>query len=139
MNITKYYANKLADEIFGKAATSIPATYHLGLLTDADDDDFPDGTYTEVSGGSYARVSIANDKVTFSTAVDGAVDNEIDIHFPTATANWGVIKYFGLFDASSAGNLLAWGQINPLTGNPVTILSGRVASFLAGALTAEVS
>jgi hypothetical protein len=57
--------------------------------------------------------------------------------FPTATADWvaGVnLTHFGLFDASTAGNLLAWGALG--TAKPV--LNGDTASFAAAALVLKL-
>ena len=139
MKTTTYFQNKIADYLFGQTAYTLPAPYYAGLLLDADEDALPDGTVTEVSGGSYARASLANDKTTFSVSVGGAVDNDIEIVFPSATADWGAVTYFGLFDAATSGNLLMWGEANVLTGDPVTINNGKLATFQTGELTLTVT
>ena len=65
------------------------------------------GTGTEVSGGSYARQSIS-----WNTPASGAVTNSADVTFPQATADYGTVTHIGIYDASSAGNLLYHGALS---------------------------
>lgn len=60
---------------------------------------------TEVSGGSYARVS----HTSWNAASGGKITNNGAITFATATAAWGDVTHFALFDASTGGNMLLWG------------------------------
>lgn len=134
-----YLENKLIDHIFRGQAFTAPTTVYIGLLTAAPSDA---GGGTEVSGGSYARVavtcSLANfagtqsaGSTTASSGTGGATSNNASITFPAPTANWGTVTHFGVYDASSAGNLLYWGALT--TGK--TINSGDAApSFPAGTL-----
>lgn len=114
---------------------------------------FPAG-FTEVSGGSYARVKInagaypaltdwagtqSPGSTTASTGTGGTTSNNNAITFPAPTANWatGAAQACGvlLFDALTAGNLLGWG---PLT-IPKTINNGDTApSFSAAALSIQM-
>jgi hypothetical protein len=55
----------------------------------------------EVSGGGYARQA-----VTFGAASAGSMANSADVTFPQASAAWGNIVGFGIYDALSGGNLL---------------------------------
>jgi len=116
---------ELLDHVFGNAAYSTPATLHVALFTAAPSDT---GGGTEVSGGSYARVAVTNNATNFPAASGGAKANGTAVTFPTATASWGTVVAFGIFDASSGGNLLAWAT---LTTNK-TIGSGDTASFPVG-------
>lgn len=107
-----------------------PPTYYVGLNTAAN---LANNTYTEVSGGSYARVALGScvsaylqtpadaDTIGFITA------NSASVVFPTATADWpssGSIVSAGLFDASSGGNLMA---VVDKTGIAASIASGETA------------
>jgi hypothetical protein len=68
------------------------------------------GTGDEVTGGSYARVEITNDKANFpQCAADGTPtkNNGASILFPTATANWGTLSHWAMFDAPSTGLAVA--------------------------------
>jgi hypothetical protein len=121
-----YYENKVIDHMLRNQAFTPPATVYVGLYTVAPTDA---GGGTEVSGGSYARQA-----VTLAAASAGATQNSADITFPTATADWGTIVAAGLFDAASAGNLLAW---NNLTASK-TVNSGDTFKITAGSLTISV-
>jgi hypothetical protein len=121
-----YYENKVIDHMLRNQAFTPPATVYVGLYTAAPTDA---GGGTEVSGGSYARQA-----VTLAAASAGATQNSADITFPTATADWGTIVAAGLFDAASAGNLLAW---NNLTASK-TVNSGDTFKITAGSLTISV-
>lgn len=82
------------------------ATRYLALFTVAGTDA---GTgFTEVSGGSYARASITLSEFNSNNAAPFVLANNAAISFPTATASWGNIVAFGIYDASTGGNLLFW-------------------------------
>ena len=77
---------------------------------------------TEVTGGSYARVSItsafanwagtqAAASTVASSGATGTTSNNGTVTFPAPTANWGVVTGFGIFDATTAGNLLIYGAL----------------------------
>jgi hypothetical protein len=103
------------------------------------------GTFSEVSGGSYARVGVASSLANFagtqsagstttSTGTNGTTSNNGPITFPAPTANWGLI--FGWFDAdaSTAGNI---GTYAALT-TPKQVNNGDAApSFGIGAMTTQ--
>lgn len=103
--------------------TSTPLTPHVALFTTAPTESTGG---TEVTGGSYARVTGAS---KFGTPSAGAVSNNAAITFPTATADWGNVTAFGLMSASSGGTLLVFGTVTK------TIQNGDTASFAIGALT----
>ena len=105
--MTTFLANEMIDHVFGAAAYSAPANITTALYTAAPSDA---GGGTEVSGGSYARVSKTNNATNFPAASGGSKSNGTDIDFGTATANWGIITHVGLFDGST--NLLLWGALN---------------------------
>src|SRR4030042_1987137 len=96
---------ELLDHVFGKGAYT-PPTIYVALFTVAPTDT---GGGTEVSGGSYARKSTA--AADWNTAASGATSNANDITFVEATGDWGTVVAFALFDASTAGNMLYWGDL----------------------------
>lgn len=118
---------KLLDHVFGNAAYTAPATLYVALFTATPSDT---GGGTEVSGGSYARKDVTNNATNFPAAAAGAKSNGTAITFVTATASWGVVTQFGIFDASTAGNLLAWGDLTASK----TVDSGDTVSFAVGDL-----
>lgn len=80
---------------------SSPTTVYLALFTLAATDA---GGGTEVSGGSYVRQPITFGAPGSPSA--NQVSNSVAILFPIATADWGTLVHFGIFDAPSSGNLL---------------------------------
>lgn len=87
-----------------------------------------EASQTEVSGGSYARVSASG---KFAAPAAGAVANNASIAFAAASASWGTVTGFGIYDASTGGNLLAWGDLSASK----TVGSGDTVSFASGALS----
>ncbi len=127
-SFSDFLENELLDHVFGNAAYSAPATLYVSLYTVTPADA---GGGTEATGGSYARVAVTNNATNFPAASGGAKANGTAITFPAPTANWGTVVAFGIHDAASAGNLLAWGA---LTVNK-TINNGDAApSFAVGDL-----
>jgi hypothetical protein len=120
MAFTTFLQNELLDHAFRNAAYTAPATVYVGLYTSATG---VGGTGTEVSGGSYARQSMA-----FDAAASGTMDNTSAVEFPTASASWGTITHTAVLDASSGGNMLAQ---TALTASKA-IASGDVFRFQAG-------
>jgi hypothetical protein len=127
-SLSDYAEKKVQDLILGGVAFSAPAT-HVALFTVAPTDA---GGGTEVSGGAYARVAVTNNTTNWPAASGGtaAKSNGTVITFPTATASWGTVVAFGIFDAASAGNLLWWGDLTTAK----AIGSGDTPSFAIGAL-----
>jgi hypothetical protein len=102
-----YFENAIIDLMRSTGFTEV--SVYVALFTDsATDAELEAGTLTnEVSGGSYARQSAG-----LSAPSDGVSSNASDITFPQATADWGTIKYVALMDASSAGHILMWSQLD---------------------------
>ena len=81
----------------------MPTTVYVGLSTGSFNDD---NSGTELSGSGYSRQSIA-----FGAAASGTASNSGNVDFSAATGNWGTVSHFGLFDASTGGNLLIHGAL----------------------------
>ena len=83
------------------------------------------GTGTEVSGGSYARVNQDPLDANWSAPdlTGGITRNVNSITFPSPTANWGQVTFFGIFDAATAGNMIISGALT----TPKTINNGDPA------------
>ena len=102
--MSDYLENEVLDHILGTGAYTMPTTVYVGLSTGSFNDD---NSGTELSGSGYARVS-----ATFSVASGGTTSNSGAIEFPAATGSWGTVSHFGIFDASSSGNLLIHGAFS---------------------------
>tara|TARA_B100001094_G_C18031701_1_gene720445 strand:+ start:164 stop:547 length:384 start_codon:yes stop_codon:yes gene_type:complete len=123
---SNYLENKVVGHVFGGAAYTAPSTLYVALYTSAPSDT---GGGTEVSGGAYARQTAA-----FTISADTA-SNTSAIEYPTATANYGTVVAVGVFDASSSGNLLAYGNLT----TSKTVSTGDVFRFNAGAIDITVA
>ena len=99
--MSDYLENEILDHILGTGAYTMPTAVYVGLATATFADD---NSGTELTGNGYARVA-----ATFNAAASGTADNSAAIEFSAATASWGTVSHFGLFDASSGGNLLIHG------------------------------
>jgi len=120
-----YLENKVLDHVLGGGDFTRPATVYIALYTVAPSDS---GGGTEVSGGSYARAAVTNNSTNWPAASAGAKSNGTAITFATATANWGTVVAFAIFDAASAGNMLYWGDLT----TSKAINNGDTASFPVG-------
>lgn len=138
-SLTDYAENKLIDHIFRGISFTAPSVLAVGLFTSACSDSAPG---TEVSGGSYARAvlnpSDSNWKSTqgttsgASSGTGGQTKNAVQIDFPAPTGNWGSVSHFGIFDASSGGNMLICQALS----SAKTVNNGDAApSFAVDALT----
>lgn len=109
---TDYLENQIGDHILRDATFTKPAALYIGLFTTLPSDDGTGGV--EVSGGSYARVAAGPGNATWDAPGDGSgrFSNAGTITFPAPTANWGTVVGFGLFDASTAGNLLIYNSLS---------------------------
>jgi hypothetical protein len=115
--LSQYEANNVLSWLKGTAHPAAPANTYVALLTTAPTDRAGTGA-VEVTGGSYARQAIASSGWTaISTSGSGTtaiqqISNSAVINFPTATASWGTVVGIALYDASTAGNLLAYGDLS---------------------------
>ena len=111
----------------GTASWSSGPALYLGLLRTA----ALDGTITEVSGGSYARVSLATSDWNTATTSNYATTITLGTAktFATPTADWGDITHVGIFTASSSGSLLGAGALAAT----LTVTNGNAPIIPAGA------
>ena len=88
------------------------------------------GTITDVihSPLSSSEVVFA---ITFASASSGSIASNSAVEFPTATGSWGTVSHFGIYDASSSGNLLFHGAFSASK----AIASGDILKVASGSLT----
>lgn len=121
MSFSNYLETEVLDHVFGGNAYTAPSTLYLGLYTAAPSDS---GGGTEVSGASYARQSAA------MTVSGNEATTSASVEFPAAGGSWGTITHVGVFDASTSGNLLAYGALTASK----TIDTGDIFRIPAGSL-----
>ncbi len=124
--MSDYLENAILDHLFRNSTYTRPANIYIALFTAAPSDA---GGGTEVAGGSYARVAVATGASSgWDAASAGATANTSTVTFPTATADWGTVTHVGLFDASTAGNLLMWAALT----SSKTVQNNDIFRFNAG-------
>lgn len=128
--MSDYLEGQLIAHIFRTASFAKPTTLALGLFTAAPSDA---GGGTEVSGNNYSRATLSPLDANWAapSSGNGQTSNSSTITFATPSGTWGTVTHFGIFDATSAGNLLFWGTLTISK----TINQGDTVSFPAGSLT----
>lgn len=123
---SSYIRDKVLDKVVNNTDFTPPTSLYLALFTS---DPTVAGTGDEVSGGSYARQS-----VSFNASSSGTVDNDGAVSFtglPAAT-----ITHYGVFDASTSGNLIFFGElpaaISANSGDEVNIADGGIDLTFTG-------
>lgn len=129
---TNTYESTILNFLYGAVGSPMtaPATYHVALYSTAPTDST---SGTELSGNAYARVAVTNNTTNFGAAgsAGAARTNATAITFPTATGAWSQATSWAFCDASTAGNILIYGDLT----TPKTLANGDTASFAIGALS----
>lgn len=128
MPMTNYLRKALGDESIGKTGYSMPVAVYLALFTLSPGDA---GALTdEVTGGDYARVEVTSKLSAFVLGTGIATSTAL-IQFAAPTADWGIVSYVGVIDASTSGNMLYYEAI-PTARNVIN--GSRRVQFAVGAL-----
>ena len=135
MPFTNYLDQQLTRLLFSNTTYTIPATWYFALSTTTPVQG-ASPNFTEPSGNGYARVAVTNNTTNFTPiasppASGYTMQNNQPVTFPSATGSWGTITYFGLYDASTSGNLVGFGALT----SSQAISAGITPSFAVGALT----
>lgn len=124
-NLPNTIENELLDALVGTASYTVTTPIKLALMTANGNDGTPG---TEVTGGSYARQTIA-----FDAAASGSISNNATINFtgmPAAT-----VVGVEIYDSAGTPKRLAYGA---LTANKTTA-SGDTIQFGTGNITLSLS
>jgi hypothetical protein len=122
--LTNYTEKKILDHVLKTASYSPPATVYLGLSTTTPS---PDGTgWTEAAYTGYGN----RPAIAFGAAAAKAIAQNAVANFPACTGGSSTVTYWGIFDAITGGNLLAYGALSPskviASGNTPSVASGQV-------------
>jgi len=123
MSFSNFLETELLDHVFTNTAYTAPSTLYLALHT-ANPDEDGSGTEVSTSGTAYARQT-----VTFTVSGNTAT-TDAAVEFPTATANFGTVSHVAVWDASTAGNMLAYAALT----TSKTIETGDVLRIPTGDL-----
>ena len=127
--ISETVQDALLDELIGGGAFSDSGDFYLALYTVAPTEA---GGGTEVSGGSYARVTV-DETTDFAVSSGGSKVNSDDLTFPTCSASWEAVVAWALHDHATNDSVVVWGLLS----EEVDIDTTDVAIFTAGSLIIE--
>lgn len=100
-----YYTNDSMINLLLRATVfTPPATTYCALYTVAPT---ASGGGTEVAGNGYARQAIV-----WGAPVNGTSLSTNDVVFPIATADWGTITSFSVFNQSTGGDMLYFANLS---------------------------
>jgi hypothetical protein len=126
--MSNYLENALINATLRNTSYTSPATVYAALFTS---DPTDAGSGTEVTGGSYTRKAI-----TFAAPSNGVATNSASaVEFDQATADWGTVTHFGIYDASTSGNLLYHGAL----ATSKTIQNGDVFKFATSSVSVTLA
>jgi hypothetical protein len=128
MSKTNYLENKVLDHALGTTSYTAPSAVYVGLFT-ADPTD-TGATTDEISGNGYSRQTITFDAASSGSAT-GPASGAGAVEFTASGGNWGSITHFGVFDASTAGNMLYKGALS----TSKTVTDGDSIRFAEGSIT----
>ncbi len=142
-SMTDSLENKLIDFLFRGQTYTAQTSWFVGLLTAMPTDSTAG---TEVTGGSYARYTIACSMTNFagtqaaastiaSSGTGGTTSNNIVMTFPAPTANWGTVVGLGLYTLTSGGTLEIFAA---LTTNRIINNGDPAPKFNAADLTFQI-
>jgi hypothetical protein len=129
--LTNYLEKKILDHVLKTTSYAPPATVYLALFSATPG---PTGGGTEVAYTNYARQPIY-----FGFASSRSIAQNAQVNFPQCGTTGDTAAYWGLYDALTSGNLLAYGALaaskSIVSGNTPTVASGQVTvSFNSGAI-----
>lgn len=130
MPSSNFFRNKCYNAAYRQTNLTAPTAIYLALATT--DFTAANSGSGEVSGGSYARQNIT---AALGAPTNGSGSNTAIVDFGVATGNWGTIAFWGIFDALTVGNLIAYG---PMTSSQA-VNTGNSARFQIGAIVANVA
>ena len=124
-NLPDTIENQLLDALVGTAAYSVTTPIKLALMT-ANGSDSAAGT--EVTGGSYARQTIA-----FGSASSGQIANSAIINFTSMPA--ATVVGIEIYDSAGTPKRLAYGALSASK----TLASGDTLQFGASSITLSLA
>lgn len=129
-DLSAYFGNKIVRWLNGNAMPTAPTNLYIALFNGN-----PKTSGTEV--GSSVNSGTPRQPVTFAAVASGAahlLTSNVAVDFGLSE-NAVTFSYIGLFDASTAGNLLA---AKATAGGPVPVLVNSSVKFQSGGITFNV-
>jgi hypothetical protein len=130
MGFTDYWENLILQHVFN-VSKGVTSELYVGLSSSEPMDDVS-GVSEPPAAKGYARVKTSLPGGTSWELISGVtVRNAVDVDFPRASVDWGILNYFGLWnDKVSGASLCAYGALD----SGVLIQLGDNLRFPAGQL-----
>lgn len=132
MSKSTYMADAVLDLILSGASWTPPATVYLALYSVTPTGYGTGGTeFDGTTEPGYVRLAVTNNTTNFPAASAGSKTLGVSQTFAANSGGsaWANAVAFGIFDASTAGNLLGYGAMTPIAcpaGQSITIPSSSV-------------
>lgn len=137
--MSDYLEQNVLEYLLRGGSLSQPTEIYVALFTDDPTDS--NETSNELSDNGYSRQDAADggsvEEGWTSPSEDGdgySCENELELEFPPIEDGTVTVTHFGLYDASSGGNLLFHGEFD--TSRDLAV--DDVVAISAGALTVRV-
>lgn len=125
---TDFLEGELLDHILNSLGWASPTSVQVGLSTTTPNED---GTNFTEPADTYAKQTPGGSP-PFTVAAGGGDETQATnaqiIEFPEATASWGTLTHFGIFD--HLGNLLVFAALT----SPIAVGAGETVRFPIGEL-----
>jgi len=116
-NFSDYLKPLIVNHMLGASAYTMPSSVYLAVIDDGG---------SEFAGGGYARSETA-----FDAAASKEIANADEEDYGTASGDLGTTEEWRLYDASSSGNVLVFGEWD----SPAEVLNGDGYKVVDGGLT----
>lgn len=116
-NFSDYMKPLIVNHMLGVSSYTMPSSVYLAVIDDSGD---------EFTGGGYARSETA-----FDPAASKEIANADEEDYGTASGDLGTAEEWRLYDASSSGNVLVFGEWD----SPAEVLNGDGYKVAEGGLT----
>ena len=128
---TPYFLNLISGNIFGLSSVDpFPEKFYIGLSGSEPNEYGICPGEPFAAGSGYERVQL---KGLYNLS-NGVITNASEITFKEASASWGDMKYYIVYDAANGGNLLFWDKLS----KNVTVDTNHVVTFKPGSMIIRV-
>lgn len=113
MGMSTYFQDATLNHLFRQVTLASPTKLYIAVSTTQP---YENGTgVTEPTDASYARLQVNCTTTNFIAPASGTTSNAVALRFNEATNPWNtssnLIKYYAIFDAATAGNMLWFGAL----------------------------
>lgn len=121
---TTYYKNLVMKGLFHGEIANLPEEYYLGFSASIPNADGTGVSEPSDADSGYARIALTS----MTVPENGVVENSNSITFRESTLPWGEMIAYVVYDASTGGNLLFYGNL----GRSITVDANTVVTIPAG-------